>query len=139
MLWAINGTRPSDLELREVADGVVNSHLSEAQSKFLAALKSANRGGIKVEGVAASARGGKEKLPRHSRHRTPVPAQQARWDPEQQVGDRGPSLRAIACERGMSQVPAIKYASVERPLIKVLSDKEQAKTEALAQSLEATH
>ena len=59
--------------------------------------------------------------------------QQARWEAVQQAKSRGLSLRAIARELGMSRVATRKYALGESPPTKLLSVKERAKAEALAQ------
>ena len=67
-------------------------------------------------------------------HRTPIPTQQARWEAVQKARKQGLSLRAIARELGMSRVATRKYAIAENPPTKLLSAKEQAKAEALAES-----
>ena len=67
-------------------------------------------------------------------HRTPTPTQQARWEAVQKARKQGLSLRAIARELGMSRVATRKYAIAESPPTKLLSAKERAKVEALAES-----
>ena len=116
---------------------MANSHLNEAQRNLLVALESANEEGTEGEGVDAKGRGGKGKPLRHSLHRTPTPAQQARWEALQQAKGQGLSLRSIARKLGMSRVAVRKYASAESPPTKMLSVKERAKVETLAQSLVA--
>ena len=83
------GTSFPGLELQRVTNGVANSHLNEAQWNLLVALESANEEGTEGEGVDAKGRGGKGKPLRHSLHRTPTPAQQARWEAVQQAKGRG--------------------------------------------------
>ena len=63
--------------------------------------------------------------------------QQARWEAVQQAREKGLSLRAIARKLGMSRDTAGKYTKATRPPTKLLSAKERAKAEALAQSLMA--
>ena len=65
-------------------------------------------------------------------HRTPTPAQKARWEAVRQAKEQGISLGAIARMLGMSRVAARKYALAESPPTKRLSAKERAKAEALA-------
>ena len=84
-----------------------------------------------VKGVAVKDGRGKGKPVRHSLHRTPTPAQQARWEAVQQARETALYLWAIARKLGMSRVAARKYALAERPPTKLLS----AKAEAVAQSL----
>ena len=84
--------------------------------------------------VAKGGRGTGKPL-RHSLHRTPTPTQQARWEAVQQAWEKGLSLRAGARKLGMSKVTARKYALAERSPTKLLSAKERAKAETLAQSL----
>ena len=136
-LWGATGNSFPGPELQRVANGVVNSHLNEAQRNLLVALEAANEEGAEVEGVDAKDRGGKGNPLRHSLHRTPTPAQQARWEAVQQAKRQGLSLRSIARKLGMSRVTARKYALAESPPTKKLSAKERAKAEALAQSLVA--
>ena len=76
-LWGAASGCPPGAEPQEVAYGVVNSHLNEAQRERLAALKSSDQGEVNAEGKAAKRRGGKEKPPRHQSHRTPTTTQQA--------------------------------------------------------------
>ena len=76
-LWGAATGCSSDLELQEVADGVVSSYLNEAQRERLAALESSDQDEVNVEGKAAKCRGGKAKPVRHQLHRTPTPTQQA--------------------------------------------------------------
>ena len=136
-LWRAGGTSFPGPELQRVTNGVANSHLNEAQRNLLVALESANEEGTEGEGVDAKGRGGKGKPLRHSLHRTPRPAQQARWEAVQQAKRQGLSLRSIARKLGMSRVAVRKYASAESPPTKMLSVKERAKVETLAQSLVA--
>ena len=136
-LWRAGGTSFPGPELQRVTNGVANSHLNEAQRNLLVALESANEEGTEGEGVDAKGRGGKGKPLRLSLHRTPTPAQQARWEAVQQAKGQGLSLRSIARKLGMSRVAVRKYASAESPPTKMLSVKERAKVETLAQSLVA--
>ena len=134
-LWGAASTGSPDPELQEVADGVVTSHLNEAQRNLLADLESANEEGTEVEGVAVTGRGGKGKPVRHSLHRTPTQTQQARWEAVQQAKEQGLSLRAIAQKLGMVRDTVGKYAKAKSPPTKLLSAKERAKAEALAHTL----
>ena len=70
---------------------------------------------------------------RHQLQRTPTATQRARWEAVQQAKSQGLSLRAIARELGMSRDTVLKYARAENPPTKLLSAKERAKAEALAQ------
>ena len=90
-----------------------------------------------MKGVAVRGGRGKGKPVRHSLHRTPTPTQQARWEAVQQAKEKGLSLRAIAQKLSMPRDTAGKYAKAKRPPTKRLSAKEQAKAEALDQSLMA--
>ena len=81
----------------------------------------------------AKAVAGKGKPLRHQLHRKPTATQQARWEAVQQAKNQGLSLRAIARELGMSRVAARKYALAESPPTKLLSAKERAKAEDLAE------
>ena len=124
-------------ELQKVAGGPANGHFNESRRKLLAALERADEEGAEVKGVAAKGGRGKGKPVRHSLHRTPTPGQQARREAMQQAREKALSLWAIARKLGMSRVAARKYALAKRPPIKLLSAKERAKAEALAQSLMA--
>ena len=134
-LWgaAIDGS--PDPGPQEVADKVVNSHLSDAQRERLAALEPAHDEGTGVEGKAVKIRDGKGKPVRHRLQRRPTPTQQARWEVVQQAREQGFSLRTIAQKLGMSKNTAKKYASAVTPPTKKLSAKERAKAEALAATL----
>ena len=136
-LWGAPNTCSPDPEPQEVADGMVNSHLNEAQRERLDALVSSDEDRDNVKGVAAKGRAGKVNPVRHQLHRTPTPAQQARWEAVQRAKEQGLSLRAIARKLGMSRVAVTKYALAESPPTKNSSAKERAKAEALARSLMA--
>ena len=69
---------------------------------------------------------------RHQLHRKPTPTQEARWEAVQQAKSQGLSLRAIARELGMAKNTVGKYLKAESPPTKLLSAKERAKAEALA-------
>ena len=137
-LWGAASACSVDQELQEVADGVANSHLNEAQRERLAALESSDDDEANVKGVAAKDRGGKAKQLRHQLHRNPTQTQQARWEAVQQAREQGLSLRAIARKLGMARDTVGKYAKAESPPTKELSAKERAEAEALAASLTAT-
>ncbi len=136
-LWsAANACFPGP-EQQEGADGVVNSHLNEAQQERLAALESSESSDddeANDEDVATRRRGGKTKPVRHQLRRTPTETQQARWEAVQQAKEQGLSLRAIARKLGMDRNTAGKYALAETPPTKKLSAKERAKAETLAGS-----
>ena len=140
-LWsAANACFPGP-EQQEGADGVVNSHLNEAQQERLAALESSESSDVIAddneandEDVATGGRGGKTKPVRHQLRRTPTETQQARWEAVQQAREQGLSLRAIARKLGMDRNTAGKYALAETPPTKKLSAKERAKAETLAGS-----
>ena len=131
-LWGAASACSPGPEQQEGADGVVNSHLNEAQRERLAALESSDGDEANDEDVATRVRGGKAKPLRHRLYRTPTQAQQARWEAVQQAREQGLSLRAIARNLGMAKNTAKKYASTESPPTKELSAKERAKAEALA-------
>ena len=103
-LWGTPSACSPGTESQETINGGVNSHLNKAQRKLLAALEPVNDGEARIEEKAVKIRGGKEKPLRHQLHRTPTPAQQARWEAVQQAREQGESLRAIARELGMSRV-----------------------------------
>ena len=136
-LWGAASTCPSAVEPLEVAGGVVNSHLNEAQRERLAAPESSDQGQVNVEGKTAKRRGGKKKPVRHRLHRTPTATQQARWEAVQLAREQGFSLRAIARNLGMAKNTAKKYAVADTTPTKKLSAKERAKAEALTASLAA--
>ena len=126
-LWGADSACSTDPEPQGVADGVVNSHLNEAQRERLSILESAAQ-------EEAERRGGKTKPVRHQLRRTPTETQQARWEAVQQAREQGLSLRAIARNLGMAKNTAKKYASAESPPTKKLSAKERAKAETRAGS-----
>ena len=134
-LWGLAGPCSPGPELQQIANAPANGHLNEAQRKLLASLDSADEEETNVKGAAAKGGGGKGKPVRYSLHRTPTPAQQARWEAVQHAKGQGLSLRAIARKLRMSRVATRKYAVAESPPTKLLSGKERAKAEALAQSL----
>ena len=117
----------------ETASGLASSHLDEDQQKLLAALESSVEKRAKARKATGQGRGGKEKPVRHRLHRTPTPTQQARWEAVQQAQGRGLSLRAIARELGMAKNTVGKYLKADSPPTKLLSAKERAKAEALAE------
>ncbi len=125
-LWGAASASSPGPEQQEGADGVVNSHLNEAQRERLAALKlseSSDEDEANDEDVATRRRGGKTKPVRHQLRRTPTETQQARWEAVQQ-----------AREQGIDRNTAGKYALAETPPTKKLSAKERAKAETLAGS-----
>ena len=140
-LWGAASACSPGPEQQEGADGVVNSHLNEAQRERLAALESSESSDVIAddneandEDVATRGRGGKTKPVRHQLRRTPTETQQARWEAVQQAREQGLSLRAIARKLGMDRNTAGKYALAETPPTKKLSAKERAKAETLAGS-----
>ena len=137
-LWGLAGPCSPGPEQQEGADGVVNSHLDEAQRERLAALESSNDDEVNDEEVATMGRGGKAKPVRHQLRRTPTETQQARWEAVQQVGEQGLSLRDIARKLGMARDTVGKYAKAESPPTKKLSARERTKASALAASQTAT-
>ncbi len=140
-LWGAASACSPGPEQQEGADGVVNSHLNEAQRERLAALESSESSDedeVNDEDVAARGRGGKTKPVRHQLRRTPTETQQARWEAVQQAREQGLSLRAIARKLGMARDTVGKYAKAESPPTKKLSARDRTKAEALAASLTAT-
>ncbi len=87
----------------------------------------------KARKATGKGRAGKEKPVRHQLHRKPTATQQARWEAVQQAKSRGLSLRAIARELGIARDTVGKYLKAGSPPTKLLSAKERAKAEALAQ------
>ena len=118
----------------EAADGAATGHLDVDQRKLLAALQSSHEKKVKAKKATGHSRGSKGGILRHQLHRTPTPTQQARWEAVQKARKQGLSLRAIARELGMSRVATRKYAIADSPPTKLLSAKERAKAEALAES-----
>ena len=105
-LWGAASACSPGPEQQEGADGVVNSHLNEAQRERLAALESSGSSDedeANDEDVANRGRGGKTKPVRHQLRRTPTETQQARWEAVQQAREQGLSLRAIARKLGHGQ------------------------------------
>ncbi len=136
-LWGEGTGRALLPDEPQPASGLAGSHLDEDQRKLLAELESSveKRARAKKSTKKATANGRpvKEKPVRHQPHRKPTPTQQARWEAVQQAKSQGLSLRAIARELGMSRVATRKYALAESPPTKLLSAKERAKAEALAE------
>ena len=83
-----------------------------------------------VERRAKAKAAAKGKPLRHQLIRKPTATRRARWEAVHQAKSRGPSLRAIAKEPGMSRVATRKYALAESPPTKLLSAQERAKAEA---------
>ena len=127
-LWGeCSGSFPSPVGSK-VADDVASGHLDRDQRKLLAALESSVEKRAKAK--KASAQG---KPVRHQLIRTPTSTQQARWEAVQQARNQGLSLRAIARELGISRDTVGKYLKAESPPTKLLSAKERAKAETLAE------
>ena len=127
-LWGDgSGTFPT-WEVPEIAGELPAGHLDRDQRKLLAALESSVEKRAKAKKAAAQA-----KPVRHQLKRTPTATQRARWEAVHQAKSQGLSLRAIARELGMSRDTVLKYARAENPPTKLLSAKERAKAEALAQ------
>ena len=140
-LWGAASACSPGPEQQEGADGVVNSHLNEAQRERLAALESSESSDddeANDEDVATRGRGGKTKPVRRQLRRTPTETQQARWEAVQQAREQGLSLRAIARNLAMAKNTAKKYASAESPPTKKLSARDRTKAEALTASLTVT-
>ena len=76
-LWGAASACSPDPELQEVADGVVNSYMNEAQRERLATLESYGQDEVNyertgIEGKVVKRRGGKGKPVRHQLHRGPL-------------------------------------------------------------------
>ena len=137
-LWGAASACSPGPEQQEGADGVVNSHLNEAQRERLAAIESSESSSsdeANDEDQTTKGRGGKTKPVRHQLRRTPTETQQARWEAVQQAREQGLSLRAIARNLGMARDTGRKYAKAESPPTKELSARERIKASALAASL----
>ncbi len=132
-LWGEGTGRLPSADQPETASGLASSHLDDEQRKLLVALDSSVEKRAKSRKATGKGRAGKEKPVRHQLHRKPTPTQQARWEAVQQAKSRGLSLRAIARELGMAKNTVGKYLKAESPPTKLLSAKERAKAEALAQ------
>ena len=115
------------------AGGLASSHLDEDQRKLLADLESSVEKRAKARKATGKGRAGKEKPVRHQLRRKPTSTQQARWEAVQRAKSRGLSLRAIARELGMAKNTVGKYLKADNPPTKLLSAKERAKAEGLAQ------
>ena len=126
-LWGADSACSTDPEPQGGADGVVNSHLNEAQRERLSILESAAQ-------EEAERRAGRTKPVPHQLRRTPTETQQAHWEAIQQAREQGFSLGAIARNLGMAKNTAKKYATAENPPTKKLSAKERAKAETQAGS-----
>ena len=112
---------------------MANGHLDDEQRKLLAGLDSSIRRQARVKRASGLGRGTQGKPLRHQLHRTPTPTQQARWEAVQQARSKGLSQRAIAQKLGMARDTVGKYAKAKNPPTKLLSAKERAKAEALAE------
>lgn len=132
-LWGEGTGRLPSADQPETTSGLASSHLDEDQRKLLADLESSVERRARARKATGKGRAGKEKPVRHQLHRKPTATQQARWEAVQQAKSRGFSLRAIARELGMSRVATRKCAVAESPPTKLLSAKERAKAETLAQ------
>ena len=132
-LWGEGTGRDPLPDEPQPASGLASSHLDEDQRKLLADLESSVEKRAKARKATGKGRAGKEKPVRHQLHRKPTPTQQARWEAVRQAKSRGLSLRAIARELGMAKNTVGKYLKSESPPTKLLSAKERAKAEALAQ------
>ena len=127
-LWGDgSGTFPTP-EGPEATGERITGHLDREQRKLLAALDSSVEKRAKAKKAADQA-----KPVRHRLQRTPTATQQARWEAVQNARKQGLSLRAIARELGMSRDTVGKYIKADSPPTKLLSAKERAKAEALAQ------
>ena len=132
-LWGEGtGSFPSP-EGPEVAGDQPNGHLDEDQRKLLAGLESSVRRKAKAKKATGQGQGTQGKPLRHQLNRTPTPTQQARWEAVQQAREKGLSLRDIARELGMARDTVGKYAKAKNPPTKLLSARERAKAEALAE------
>ena len=132
-LWGEGtGSFPSP-ESSEAAGGLANGHLDDDQRKLLAGLESSVRRKAKAKKATGQGRGTQGNPLRHQLNRTPTPTQQARWEAVQQARSKGLSQRAIAQKLGMSRDTVGKYAKAKNPPTKLLSAKERAKAEALAE------
>ena len=133
-LWGEgSGSFPSPEE-SEVADGRAIGHLDEGQRKLLAGLESSVQRKAKARKATGQGRGTQGNPLRHRLNRTPTPTQQARWEAVQRARQKGLSLRDISRELGMARDTVGKYAKAKNPPTKLLSAKERAKAEALAES-----
>ena len=135
--WGATNPYSFDPELQPIGDDPANVHLNQAQRTLLDSLEPPDEEEVSAKKVVTKVGRGAGKPVRHSLHRTPTQAQQARWEAVQQAKGQGLSLRAITRKLGMSRVAARKYASAEGPPTKRLSAKERAKAETLAASLVA--
>ena len=132
-LWGEGtGSFPSP-ESSEAAGGLANGHLDDDQRKLLAGLESSVRRKAKAKKATGQGRGTQGNPLRHQLNRTPTPTQQARWEAVQQARSKGLSQRAIVQKLGMSRDTVGKYAKAKNPPTKLLSAKERAKAEALAE------
>ena len=128
VLWGDgSGTFPA-WEGSEAPGELSTDHLDRDQRKLLATLESSVGKRAKTKKAAYQA-----KPVRHLLKRTPTSTQRARWEAVQQAKSQGLSLRAIARELGMSRDTVLKYARADSPPTKLLSAKERAKAEALAE------
>ena len=131
------GPYPLDPKLQPIGDDSANGHLNQAQRTLLDSLEPPDEEEGNAKKVVTKGSADNGKPVRHSLHRTPTQAQQARWEAMQQAKSQGLSLRAITRKLGISRVAVRKYASAESPPTKLLSARERAKAEALHASLVA--
>ena len=133
-LWGATISNTSEPDLQSFLKDGVNGHLNQAQRKLLDSLESTDEEKGRARRVGSKGRRGAGKPVRHSLHRTPTQAQQARWEAVQKAMKQGLSLRAIARKLGMARMTVTKYARAESPPTRRFSAQELAKAQALAAS-----
>ena len=133
-LWGATNPRSLGPQLQSISDDPANGHLNHAQRTLLDSLQPTDEGRVSAKRVVTKAGRGAVKPIRHSFHRTPTQAQQARWEAVQKAKRQG--LLPARYRPGAGNVPGCRHkvrTGGESPT-KRLSAKERAKAEALTTS-----
>ena len=133
-LWGATIPNTSGPNLQPLLKNGTNGHLNQAQRKLLDSLESTDEEKVRARRIGSKSRRGAGKPVRHSLHRTPTQAQQARWEAVQKAKKQGLSLRAIARKLGMARMTVAKYARADSPPTRRFSAQELAEAQAMAAS-----
>ena len=104
-LWGATNPRSLGSQLQSISDDPGNGHLNHAQRTLLDSLQPTDEGRVSAKRVVTKAGRGAVKPIRHSLHRTPTQAQQARWEAVQKAKRQGLLPARYRRELGMSRVP----------------------------------
>ena len=90
-LWGATNPRSLRPQLQRIPDDPANGHLNHAQRTLLDSLEPTDEEKVSAKRVVTKAGRGAGKPVRHSLHRTPTQAQQARWEAVQKAKRQGHS------------------------------------------------